>query len=167
MVRNRPGLWRLLIVCGLFVAGCTESDSRPEKAVRGADDLMPLPEPHFEAEYLADQAQVKVAVAREAPSYDPLETFREKRAAEREKKALREASEPATAAETSEGSSASTPQIPAGEGNFWKKIGLKTLMGGEPPDAAPDPSDESDAGSEGADSGETSPDDEESEEEEE
>ncbi len=167
MVRNRPGLWRLLIVCGLFVAGCTESDSRPEKAVRGTDDVMPLPEPRFEAEYLADQSQVKVAVAREAPSYDPLETFREKRAEEREKKARRAASGSDTEEETSDAGTASTPQIPAGEGNFWKKVGLKSLMGGAPPATAPEPSDEADGGSDIADSDEGSTEDEESEEEQE
>lgn len=115
----------LLIAC-CWSVGCTESDAPPERAPRAAEELMPVPAPQFDAEYLADQSQAKLAVAREAPSYEPLETFRQARI-EREKPKVRT---PAAVPTMTQGGA---PPAGAGEGNFWKRLGLKALMGGAPP----------------------------------
>lgn len=94
------------------------------------DELMPVPAPKMEVEYLADQSQVKVVVAREAPSYDSLDTFRK---AKSEGPKGDEADSDDSAQESNGNSAASPAAGPAGEGGFWKKVGLKTLMGGMAP----------------------------------
>lgn len=122
----------LLIAC-FWSVGCTESDVPPERAPRAAEELMPVPAPQFDPEVLADQAQAKLAVAREAPSYEPLETFRQARK-ERELSKIRRPA--ATPTITPGGAS---PAAVGGEGNFWKRLGLKALMGGPPPSQPVEP----------------------------
>lgn len=130
---------RTLLVVSLAaatVAGCTKSDE-PTEATRAAGDLMPAGAP-IDPSFVADQGSVKLALSREVPSYEPLETFRKERAEvkpikrhsiEELKKAATE--RPAKMAKSTPESGGATGSPGAGsEGGFWKRLGGKVLMGG-------------------------------------
>jgi hypothetical protein len=92
----------------LIMVGCTKSSEPPRRAETAKKGLMPAQEPGFDAAYLVDQKDVKLAAAREV-SYEPLDTFREQAAAREQ---TREASRAAKPAEAS--AEASSPDT--GEG---------------------------------------------------
>lgn len=77
MIRNT--LVPVLSVLMLVLVGCAKSSEPPQRAETAKGGLMPAEEPGFEAAYVADQKEVKLATAREV-SYDALSTFREKNA---------------------------------------------------------------------------------------
>ncbi|HKQ48120.1 MAG TPA: hypothetical protein VJZ71_08635 [Phycisphaerae bacterium] len=140
MLRKLP----LYAIC-LFAAApfaCTKSEDDLRPAQRAAGGLMPDTDPKFEAEYVADQSQVKL-VAPRTVSYEPLDTFRGK--AEPAAKADAPAdAEPAKSTARAAPGPRGTPSAPpsAGGGNFWSRVGMKALMGGGaappgPPPASP------------------------------
>jgi len=126
-----------LMILAPFACAKSEDDLRP--AQRAAGGLMPDTDPKFEAEYVADQSQVKT-IAPRTISYEPLDTFRSKAepAAKAEAPAEAEPSKPtARAAPGPRGTLSATP--PGGGGNFWSRVGMKALMGGGAAPPAPRP----------------------------
>lgn len=127
---------RKLLICAicLFVAApfaCTKSEDDLRPAQRAAGGLMPDNDPKFEAEYVADQSQVKL-VAPRTVSYEPLDTFRGKaESAARSDDAASEA-EPARPTARAAPAPRGTQSAPrsGGGGNFWSRVGMKALMGG-------------------------------------
>jgi hypothetical protein len=71
----------LCVLSGLTLAlvGCAKSSEPPQRAETAQGGLMPVEEPGFEAAYVADQKEVKLATARDV-STEPLDTFRERNA---------------------------------------------------------------------------------------
>ena len=131
MLRKLP----VYAIC-LFVAApiaCTKSEDDLRRAQRAASGLMPDNDPKFEAEYVADQSQVKTNAPRTV-SYEPLDTFRGKAepAAKADAPAEAEPSKPtARAVPAPRGTPSAAPS--GGGGNFWSRVGMKALMGGAAP----------------------------------
>ena len=127
-----------LILAAILLSGCTKSEE-PTQATRAAADLMPAGMPIDES-FVADQGSVKLAVAREVPSYEPLESFRRERP---EVKTIKRRTIEELTAEVKERpvrADASAPAAAPGGGpgqGFWKKLGGKLMGGG--PGAAPPP----------------------------
>jgi hypothetical protein len=78
---------RTSVLCALTLlllaaTGCEESPDQQRRAALDQGKLVRGPEPGFEAAYLADQKQVKL-IQRTVPiSYEPLDTFRARAAAQ-------------------------------------------------------------------------------------
>ena len=77
MIRNSLGF--VLIGLAFGVVGCAKSNEPPQRAQTALGGLMPAEQPGFDAAYVSDQKDVKIAGPREV-SYDPLSSFREKNA---------------------------------------------------------------------------------------
>ncbi len=105
--------------------GCANSEEEPRRPTRAVQELMPTVAPAFDAQYLADQTQVKLAAAREI-SYEPLESFR---AAAEEARARGVQSAQADRSGSAEAGGASAGVLPQSM-NFWQRIALKAAMGG-------------------------------------
>lgn len=139
----RPFFIFALVAIGFCSVGCTKSDDDVKKAQRATAGLMPAEEPKFEAEYVADQSQVKLVAARTV-SYEPLETFRGKSKSEpkeEDSKGEKETEEP-TAKAKSPARGAPSGGAPSGGGNFWTRVGMKALMGGAAPPQESAPNDD-------------------------
>ncbi len=140
-MQNRISLFAALLIA-LAIAGCTKSEEDVRKAQRATPDLklMPANEPGFEAEYVADQSQVKLAAARTV-TYEPLDTFRRKSKSKSTDDEAASDEESPKAEERSAkkaGPARGAPQTgaPSGGPGFWTRVGMKGLMGGGPPPGA-------------------------------
>lgn len=128
-----------LCVSALLVSGCTKSEEPAPHAAVATGELMPIASISSERDVLLDQSQVKVVVAREVPSYEPLETFRKQREEVRiEYKSPEDLIAEATAPKSTQAEEMSSPSQGAtgGEG-FWKRLGFKALVGGDTTPSAP------------------------------
>lgn len=131
------------ILIALAISGCTKSEDDVRKAQRATPDLrlMPANDPKFEAEYVADQSQVKLVAARTV-SYEPLETFRGKaksRSSDEETAPDDEQPKAKENAANKAGPARGAPQSGGSSGGpgFWTRVGMKGLMGGVPGAAPP------------------------------
>lgn len=128
-----------LCVSALLVSGCTKSEEPAPHAAVATGEMMPIASISSERDVLLDQSQVKVVVAREVPSYEPLETFRKQREEVRiEYKSPEDLIAEAAAPKSTQAAELSSPAGGAtgGEG-FWKRLGFKALVGGGTTPSAP------------------------------
>jgi hypothetical protein len=131
MIRN--SLMCVLSCLTLALVGCAKS-SEPQRAETAKGGLMPAAEPGYEAVYVVDQKDVKLAGAREVSS-DPLSGFRERNAeaakAREEASASKRVAKVEPAAKKAE-PSAKDAEEPAQQEPVEKKVAKKASPSGKP-----------------------------------
>lgn len=122
----RHGLFCVLLGLGLILVGCTKS-SEPQRAETAKQGLMPAEEPGFDAVYVMDQKDLKLAGPRQV-SYDSLDTFRAAAAAKAKEQEVEQAPKAERAAAASGEEAAPVDKAAAGKAPSGKKSNLFKRM---------------------------------------
>jgi|CXWL01.1.fsa_nt_gi hypothetical protein len=125
-------LFLTLLTTSAALFGCTKSEER--EAQRAAGGLMPSAIPTYEPEYVSDQSSVKTLPVRKI-SYEPLDSFRTDgkpstaKKSDAKKAPTQTARRSVKAPEKTAQAASATGKSPGGSGGFWKRVGIKALMG--------------------------------------